>query len=76
MKVSELIERIQRIAQPDDDICVLYWTKDSFGLETDEQIETWKKTVEQFDDWDDAGWTVGDWLSDAIVDNTDTEKES
>jgi hypothetical protein len=57
MKVSQLIEELQTFCQPDDDIIVDYWLRDSFTAynpDTEKYdvptVEVWAKVVKDYND--------------------------
>lgn len=68
MKVKTLMEQISQL-DPDDDICVLYYTKDLFDYEMEDEYiltqEVWQKIVKQFDGEEFA--TVGEWIADGVI---------
>lgn len=71
MKVSEIITLLQTM-KPDDNICILWWERDTFD-DTEEPItdECWNKVCDDFDNWDDAGANITDWVADAVIDHTE-----
>lgn len=68
MKVKALIEQLSKL-DPEDDICALYWTKDLFDYEMEDEYiltkEVWAKIVNQFDGEEFS--TVGEWIADGVI---------
>lgn len=70
MKVSELIE-IMNTLPPDTEICALWWERETFDDPNDPITdECWTKVGKEFDNWDDAGANITDWIADAVIDNS------
>jgi len=68
VKVENLIKVLQENHKPTDDICVLWWDKPE-----EVPTENWTEICLQFDEWEDAGLDVSEWIADAIAENADTE---
>ena len=70
MKVSRLIQVLQETASPDDELCVLWWEKRHFDYTDDDELiltdDNWRKVCDEFDQWDDAGLSTGEWIADAV----------
>ena len=73
MKVSALLKQLNDL-NPDDDICALYWIKESYDYSDveEEEItqEAWAQICKEFDEWDDAGRDVSEWIADAVIEKT------
>jgi len=73
MKVSLLIDLIKH--NPDDDIMVLWWEKESFDYLPDEEVtltkEAWLEICNEFDQWNDAGNDVSEWIADAVIEKAE-----
>lgn len=68
MKVKDLIETLQKGYKETDDICVLWW--DKFCSADDEMSdEDWAKVCKEFDEWDNAGQDINDWIAEAVINN-------
>ncbi len=69
MKVKHLLERISNL-KTDDDICVLFWTKEDYDYDPDDEVtltnEAWTETCTEFDEWTSAGLFPGEWIADAV----------
>jgi hypothetical protein len=76
MKVSELIKVLQENNKPDDEILVIWWEKNSFDFPEDYELkltdEGWMKISKEFDEWDNAGEQIGEWIADASVEHAET----
>jgi hypothetical protein len=76
MKVSELIKVLQENNKPEDEILVLWWEKNSFDFPEDYELkltdEGWMKISKEFDEWDNAGEQIGEWIADASVEHAET----
>lgn len=74
MKVSELINQLIKI-QPDEDICVLYWEKPSYDYDSDDENvltkEAWAEICTEFDNWEDAGVELSEWIADAVIEKSE-----
>lgn len=68
MKVTRMIEFLNEM-NPNDDIAVLWWERQHFG-DADDPVpeEVWSLACDQFDEWDDAGNQLTEWLQDTIID--------
>jgi hypothetical protein len=55
---------------PEDELCILWWDKPQFdnldGLVLDD--EAWARICKEFDEWDNAGADVNQWILDASID--------
>ncbi len=75
MKVSRLIEILQEQNKPDDEILVLWWEKHHFDYTDDDELkltdEAWLKISHEFDSWDNAGESVGEWIADAVSEHAE-----
>jgi len=75
MKVSQLIKILQENNKPDDEIIVLWWEKQNFDYTDDDELvltdEAWRKVSEEFDTWDNAGESVGEWIADAVSEHAE-----
>jgi hypothetical protein len=76
MKVSELIKVLQENNKPDDEILVIWWEKNSFDFPEDYELKLtdkgWMKISKEFDEWDEAGSSISDWIADAVIENAET----
>lgn len=74
MKVSELLTQLQAL-DPSDDICVLYWEKSSYDYDDDDETvltqEAWVEICKEFDEWEDAGTELSEWIADAVIEKTE-----
>lgn len=70
MKVSRLIEVLQEQNKPDDEILVVWWEKHNFDYSDDDELvltdEAWLEISDEFDQWGDAGYQIGEWIADAV----------
>jgi len=75
MKASELIKTMQEL-DPDAEVCALWWTQETFddAYQPITDIQ-WSKVCDQFDNWDNAGAEVSEWISDAVIDAMIEEME-
>jgi hypothetical protein len=79
MKVQKIINWLQDL-DPDSDIACLWWTKPSFfeddwdGEEVSNQM--WADICQEFDDWDNAGTDINDWIADAIIEHKQKRSET
>ena len=57
MKVSALLKQLNDL-NPNDEICALYWIKESYDYSDVEEeevtLEAWAQICKEFDEWDDA----------------------
>jgi hypothetical protein len=69
MKVSKAIEMLSRYS-PEQEVCILWWDKPQFenydGLELTDA--GWEKICKEFDEWENAGNDVNQWIMDAGLD--------
>lgn len=74
MKVADLVRQI-KLLNPDDDICVLYWEKPSYDYDSDDENvltkEAWAEICKEFDDWEDAGTELSEWIADAVIEKSE-----
>lgn len=74
MKVSELLTQLQKL-NPTDDICVLYWEKPSYDYDDDDENvltqKAWAEICTEFDEWEDAGTELSEWIADAVIEKTE-----
>jgi hypothetical protein len=72
MKVKDLIKIMNELPE-DTDICVLWWTKETFDFQEDDDLVLtnagWEKVCDEFDNFDDAGNDLGEWISDAVMEH-------
>lgn len=67
MKVSALIKVLQEGHTPDEDIIVLWWSNpEEFAGNSTLSDENWNKICLEFDEWDNAGADISDWVATAI----------
>jgi hypothetical protein len=75
MKVKDLIKALQETTNPDDEILVLWWEKQNFDFPEDYELkltdEGWLKISQEFDEWDNAGEQIGEWIADASVEHAE-----
>lgn len=64
MKVSELLRRLNTYYKPDDELCVMYWDKPC--LESELSTESWSAICAEFDDWEEAGAEISEWIAEAV----------
>jgi hypothetical protein len=73
MKVSALLKQLNDL-NPDDEICALYWTKEAYDYRDieEEEItrEAWVEICKEFDECDNAGLDVSEWIADAVIEKT------
>ena len=76
MKIKQAIEMLSRYS-PDDEICILYWDKEQFDYRDDEHevltTEKWAEICKEFDEWEYAGHSVSEWISEAVHDNLESK---
>lgn len=74
MKVSELLKQLGEL-NPNDDICALYWEKPSYDYDDDDEnvltAEAWAEICTEFDDWEDAGTELSEWIADAVIEKSE-----
>jgi hypothetical protein len=74
MKVKTLLEMLSRYS-PEDELCVLYWDKEQFDYRDDEHevltTEKWAEISKEFDEWEDAGHQVSEWIADAVIEKVE-----
>ena len=80
MKVKTLLEMLSQYS-PEDELCVLYWDKEQYDfkfLPEDEDVmltpEIWEKVCKEFDEWDNAGQEITEWISDAVFENLELKE--
>lgn len=71
MKVEQLIKMLEKSHKPTDDICVLWWDKPSDELSE----EGWTEICLQFDEWEDAGLDISEWIADAVAEREGVEED-
>jgi len=73
MRVKELLKMLEAY-EPEEELCVLYWDKEQYNF-IDEPLTltdgAWSKVVKEFDQWDDAGAGVTQWISDACIEHAE-----
>ena len=68
MKASDLIKKLQELPEGSE-VCALWWTQETFDDAYQPITDTqWSKVCAEFDDWDDAGHNISEWISDAVID--------
>ena len=64
---------------PDDELCILYWDKEQFDYRDDEHevltTEKWAEICKEFDEWEDAGHSVSEWIADAVIEKVELKEE-
>ena len=77
MKVSKLIKILEG-HNHDDEIIVLWWEKQNFDYTDDDELTltdgAWLKVSSEFDSWDSAGQSVGEWIADAVSEHAELVK--
>lgn len=67
MKVSALLAQLNELDK-DSDICVLYWTKDAFEYDEDDELTItdsgWAQVVKEFNEME--FFLVGEWIADTV----------
>jgi hypothetical protein len=71
MKIKTLLEMLNRYS-PEDELCVLYWDRDNFDYE-ELTVSAWSEICKEFDEWEDAGLDVSEWLSEAVSKKAEAE---
>ena len=76
MKVKQAIEMLGRYSA-EDEVCILWWDKPQFenydGLTLTD--DGWAEICKQFDEWEDAGSDVNQWVVDASLELAEPIKE-
>ena len=76
MKVSALLKQLNDL-NPNDEICVLYWIKEAYDYSDVEEeeitLEALAEICKEFDEWDDAGHDVSQWIADAVIEKTNVK---
>ena len=75
MRVSQLLKMLEAYG-PDDNLCVLYWDKPLFD-NLDDLVLTganWDEVCAEFDNWEDAGTDVSQWINDAVIEKASEEE--
>lgn len=76
MKVGKLIEALGKY-QADEDICVLWWDKETYDYNPLEEEhlskEAWAEICREFHEWDEAGLEVSQWIADAVIEKSETK---
>ena len=74
MKVSSLLKILEG-RSPDENICALIWLKEDMYNPTDDEYalsnEAWTEICKEFDEWENAGTEISEWIMDAIIEKTD-----
>jgi hypothetical protein len=74
MKVSSLLKILEG-KSPDENICALLWLKEDMNYPTDDEHiltdEAWSEICKEFDEWDDAGNDVSEWIADAVIEKSE-----
>lgn len=69
MKVSSLIKILQSNYVQDEEIIVLWW--DRFLVRNNDETsltkEAWSKICTEFDQWENAGRDINEWVAEAIL---------
>ena len=72
MKVKDLIKSLSEL-NPEDEVCALWWEKKYFEYGEDDEVELtsdgWGKVCSEFDDWDNAGTNLTQWISEAVTEH-------
>ena len=78
MIVKQIIEMLSH-HHPDDELCVLYWDKEQFDYRDDEHeiltTQAWAEICKEFDEWEDAGHSVSEWIADAVIEKVELVEE-
>lgn len=78
MIIKQIIEMLSRYS-PDDELCILYWDKEQFDYRDDEHevltTEKWAEICKEFDEWEDAGHSVSEWIADAVIEKVELKEE-
>ena len=73
MKVKQIIEMLSRYS-PDEELVMVWWDKPLFdkldGLDLSD--ESWDRICKEFDEWEDAGSDVNQWVLDASLEYAET----
>lgn len=73
MKVKHLIHTLQEGYEPDAEIIVLWWDKPDYEDRLTD--ESWSKICTEFDEWEEAGADISEWVADAIIEHSQEEVE-
>lgn len=77
MKVKDLLEVLSKY-EPDEEICVLWWDKETYDYNPLEEEhlsdEAWARICKEFDEWDEAGLDVSQWIADAVIEYSEERK--
>lgn len=76
MIIRQIIEMLSRYS-PDEELCILWWDKPQFdnldGLELTQQ--GWALICREFDEWENAGNDVNQWIMDSALEYAELVKE-
>lgn len=76
MKVKDLLKQLSD-ANPEDDICALWWEKPNYDYDPDDETElttnAWAEICKEFDEWDNAGVEISEWIADAVIEKAETK---
>jgi hypothetical protein len=74
--IRQIIEMLSRYS-PDEELCILWWDKPQFenmdGLELTQ--EGWALVCKEFDEWENAGNDVNQWIMDSALEYAELVKE-
>jgi hypothetical protein len=74
--IRQIIEMLSRYS-PDEELCILWWDKPQFdnldGLELTQQ--GWALICREFDEWENAGNDVNQWIMDSALEYAELVKE-
>ena len=75
MKIKQVMEMLSRYS-PEDELCILWWDKPQFEFPEDYEIkltdEGWARICKEFDEWENAGSEINQWMLDASIEYAET----
>lgn len=70
MRVADLIAMLSRYS-PDTQVCALYWDKELFDYDKEDEThltdEAWGRICREFDETEELGASVTEWIRDAAL---------
>jgi hypothetical protein len=74
MKVKDLLKSMNEL-DPEDDVCALFWIKPHYEFLGEDELkltdEGWAEVCKEFDEWDNAGQDVTEWIADAVIEKAE-----
>jgi hypothetical protein len=73
MKIKQIMEMLSRYS-PEDELCILWWDKPQFDNLDELSLteEGWARICKEFDEWENAGSEINQWMLDASIEYAET----